>query len=359
MKSFWKFFGGISKDLGIDLGTANTLVYVRGKGIVINEPSVVAVNKKSGQILAIGNEAKRMVGKTPSHIVASRPLIDGVVSDFEVTEQMLRYFIEKVHQEEWSFFPRPRVVIGIPSGVTEVESRAVEDAARNAGARQAFLIEEPMAAAIGARLPVQDPSGSMICDIGGGTTEVAVISLGGIVISRSLRIAGDEMNENIIQYARGEFNLLLGEKTAEEIKIAIGCAYPQDEVLETTMRGRDLVSGLPKEVKINSEQVREALSKSVKIIVNEVKTAIEETPPELIADIMERGIILTGGGSLLRGLDKLISEQTQMPVHIADDPLTSVVRGCGIVLEDIEALKEILVPSQYSKPSQEHKKTQK
>lgn len=347
---FGNYFGSVSKDLGIDLGTANTLVYVKGKGLVINEPSVVAINKKSGQILAIGNEARKMVGRTPGHIAAIKPLADGVVSDFEVTQQMLKYFIEKVHQDGFTLFPRPRVVIGIPSGVTEVERRAVEDAAISAGARQAFLIEEPMAAAIGSRLPVQDPSGSMICDIGGGTTEVAVISLGGIVISRSLRIAGTEMNEDIIQYARSEFNLLLGERTAEDIKIQIGTAYPQNEILETSMRGRDLISGLPKEVKINSEQVREAISRSVKSIVNEVKDAIEETPPELVADIMSRGIVLAGGGSLLRGLDHLIAEQTQMPVHITEDPLTAVVRGCGIVLEDIEALKDVLVATQYATP---------
>jgi len=349
MSIFNNIFGAFSKDIGIDLGTANTLVYVKGKGIVINEPSVVAINKKTSQILAIGNEAKKMVGKTPTHIIATRPLVDGVVSDFEVTEQMLKYFIEKVHQEGFTLFPRPRVIIGIPSGVTEVEKRAVEEATINAGARQAFLIEEPMAAAIGARLPIQDASGSMIVDIGGGTTEVAVISLGGIVISKSLRIAGDEMNEDIIQYARSEFNLLLGEKTAEEIKIAIGSAYPLEKPLETVMRGRDLVSGLPKEVKISDEQAREAISRSVRTIVNEIKTAIEETPPELVADIMARGIILAGGGSLLRGLDKLISEQTKMPVNVADDPLTCVVRGCGIVLEDIESLKDVLVTTQYAK----------
>lgn len=348
--------GKFSKDVGIDLGTANTLVYVKGKGIVINEPSVVAVNKKNSQILAIGEEAKKMVGKTPAHIIVSRPLVDGVVSDFEVTEQMLKYFIEKVHQEGFTLFPRPRVIIGIPSGVTEVEKRAVEDATINAGASQVFLIEEPMAAAIGARLPVQDPSGSMIVDVGGGTTEVAVISLGGIVISKSLRVAGDEMNENIIQYARSKFNLLLGEKTAEEIKIAIGSAYPLKESLMTVMCGRDLVSGLPKEVKITDEQIREAMTRSVRIIINEIKTAIEETPPELIADIMARGIVLTGGGSLLRGLGKLISEQTQIPVHIADDPLTCVVRGCGIVLEDIDVLKDVLVTTQYTKPPKQKNK---
>lgn len=343
-------FGSFSKDIGIDLGTANTLVYVKGKGIVINEPSVVAINQKNGQILAIGNEAKRMVGRTPSYITASRPLVDGVVSEFEITEQMLKYFFEKVHQEGFTLFPRPRVVVGIPSGVTEVEKRAVEDAAINAGARQAFLIEEPMAAAIGARLPVQSPSGCMVVDIGGGTTEVAVISLGGIVIFKSLRVAGDEMNEDIVQYARTKFNLVVGERTAEEIKISIGSAYPLSKQLGAIMRGRDLVSGLPKEVRVNDEQIREAIMRSIRTIVNEIKIAIEETPPELIADIMARGIVLAGGGSLIRGLDKLIAEQTKMPVNVAEDSLTCVVRGCGIVLEDIEALKDVLVTTQYKKP---------
>jgi len=349
MKLLDNFFGMFSQDIGIDLGTANTLVYVRGKGIVINEPSVVAVNKNTNQVLAIGSEAKRMVGRTPAHIVASRPLVDGVISDFEVTEQMLRYFIEKVHKESFTFFPRPRVVIGIPSGVTEVEKRAVVDAAQNAGARQTFLIEEPMAAAIGARLPVQDPAGNMIVDIGGGTTEVAVISLGGIVDSRSLRIAGDELNENIIQYAREEFNLLLGERTAEEVKISIGSAYALKEPLETTMQGRDLITGLPKEVRINDEQVRQALSRSIQILINNIKGTIEDTPPELVADIFRRGIVLAGGGALLRGLDQLIAEQTQMPVRIADDPLTCVVRGCGIVLEDLDQLQDVLVTTQHEK----------
>lgn len=349
MKILDNFFGLFSQDIGIDLGTANTLVYVRGKGIVINEPSVVAVNKNTDQVLAIGSEAKRMVGRTPGHIVATRPLVDGVISDFEVTEQMLKYFIEKVHKETFSFFPRPRVVIGIPSGVTEVEKRAVVDAATNAGARQTFLIEEPMAAAIGARLPVQDPAGNMIVDIGGGTTEVAVISLGGIVESRSLRIAGDELNENIIQYAREEFNLLLGERTSEDVKIAIGSAYPLKEPLETTMQGRDLITGLPKEVRILDEQVRDALSRSVQILVNNIKATVEDTPPELVADIYRRGIVLAGGGALLRGLDRLIAEQTQMPVRVADDPLTCVVRGCGVVLEDLDQLQDVLVTTQHEK----------
>ena len=342
-------FQKFSKDIGIDLGTANTLVYVKGKGIVINEPSVVALNTKTKQILAIGNEAKMMVGRTPPHIVASRPLVDGVISDFEITEQMLRYFIDKVHQKTYSFLRRPRVVIGIPSGVTEVEKRAVQDAALNAGARSAYLIEEPMAAAIGARLPVQDAAGSMIVDIGGGTAEIAIISLGGVVISKSIRAAGDKMNENIIQYARDEFNLLLGERTAEDVKIKIGSAYPQEEQLETVMRGRDLVSGLPKEVLVNDAQIREALNPTIKVIANNVKNAVEETPPELIADLMHRGITLAGGGALLRGLDKLLAEQTQIPVNVADDPLTAVCRGCGVVVEDLETLKEVLVNSSLEK----------
>ncbi len=349
---FNKLFGYLSHDIGIDLGTANTLVYVKGKGIIINEPSVVAVNKKTGQILAIGKEAKKMVGKTPAHIVATRPLVDGVISDFEVTEQMLRYFIEKVHKESFAILPRPRVVIGVPSGVTEVEKKAVIDAAISAGAREAYLIEEPMAAAIGVRLPVQEAAGNMIVDIGGGTTEVAVISLGGIVASRSLRIAGDELNENVVQFSRDEFNLLLGEKTAEEIKISIGSAYPLKEAIETKMRGRDLVTGLPKEVTINDEQTRMALSRSVKVLVDNIKATIEETPPELVADIMSKGIILVGGGALLRGLDKLISEQAKMPVKVADDPLTAVARGAGIVLEDVQKLREVLVSLEDEKAPQ-------
>ena len=340
-----RFFGSFSQDIGIDLGTANTLVYVRGRGIVINEPSVVAVNQKTKQILAIGQEAQIMVGKTPGHIVATRPLVDGVVSDFEVTEQMLKYFIDRVHRERFSLLPRPRVLVGIPYGVTEVERRAVEEAAINAGAKQAYLIEEPVAAAIGARLPIQEATGSMIVDIGGGTTEVAIISMGGIVASRSVRIAGDEMNQDIINYARDNFNLLLGERTAEKIKIDIGSAYPMNERLERPMRGRDLVTGLPREVIINDEQVRHAISKSVGTIVDAVKSTIEETPPELVADIMERGIVLSGGGALLKELDTLISQATQTKVFIADDPLTAVARGTGVVLEDLETLESVLLGS--------------
>jgi len=344
---FERFWSLVAHDIGVDLGTSSTLVYVKGKGIVIRESSVVAINQKTKEVLAIGNDAKRMVGRTPANIVAIRPLVDGVISDFEVTEQMLRYFIEKVNKQAFSLIPRPRIVIGIPYGVTEVERRAVEEAAINAGARQVFLIEEPIAAAIGARLPVQDAAGSMVVDIGGGTTEVGVLSLGGIVASRSIRIAGDEMNEDIINFARDEFNLLLGERTAEEIKITIGSAVPVKEALIMPMRGRDLVTGLPKEIMINDEQIRDAIKKSVNAIVEAVKATIEETPPELVADIMERGVTLCGGGALLRGLDKLLSKETEANVVVADDPLTAVVRGCGIVLEDIESLKEVLLSTKY------------
>ena len=344
-----RLLGLLSHDIGIDLGTANTLVYVRGQGITINEPSVVAINTKTKQVLAIGDEAKKMVGKTPANIVATRPLVDGVVSDFEVTEQMLKYFINKVHKESYSVFPRPRVVVGIPSGVTEVEKRAVEDAATNAGARQTFLIEEPMAAAIGVRLPIQDAAGSMIVDIGGGTTEVAVISLGGIVASRSLRIAGDELSDDIIKYAREQFSLQIGERTAENIKIQVGSALPIASAKPVPMRGRDLITGLPKEVMITPDQVRAALTKSVREIVDAVKLTVEETPPELVADIMDRGIVLAGGGALLQGLGKMIERETKMPVHIADDPLTAVARGTGLVLEDLDSLKDVLIPTQYGK----------
>ena len=340
-----KLLGKFSKDVGIDLGTANTLVYVKGKGIVINEPSVVALNKKTGQILAIGKKAREMVGKTPAHIVVTRPLVDGVVSDFETTEQMLKYFIDKVHKDGFTLLPRPRVIVGIPSGVTEVEKRAVIDATINAGAREAYLIDEPMAAAIGARLPVQEAAGNMIVDIGGGTTEVAVISLGGVVVSRSLRVAGDEMNEDIIRYARNEHNLLLGERTAEDTKIAIGNAYKTDksESKELPIRGRDLISGLPKEVYITDDETRKAMSRSIKIIINNIKSAVEESPPELVGEIMQKGIILAGGGGLIKGLNKLISEQTEMPVHKMEDPLTAVVRGIGMVLEDLDSLKSVLI----------------
>lgn len=346
---FNHLLGIFSHDLGIDLGTANTLVYIHGQGIVINEPSVVAINQKTKEVLAIGEDARKMVGRTPSHIVAIKPLVDGVVSDFEVTEQMLKYFIGKIHKQRFSLIPRPRVVIGIPYGVTEVERRAVEEAAINAGAREVYLIEEPIAAAIGARLPIQEASGSMIVDIGGGTTEVAVISLGGIVASRSLRIAGDELNEDIKEFAREQLGLMLGDRTSEKIKIETAAAIPLKETLKTAMRGRDLVTGLPKEIIVSDEQIRKAIHKSVSQIVDAIKATIEETPPELVADIMERGIVLAGGGALLRGLDKLISESTKTEVQIADDPLTCVVRGTGVVLEDIDALKNVLLPTEFHK----------
>jgi len=344
---FKKLFGQFSKDVGIDLGTATTLVYVKGRGIIINEPSVVAVNQKTGQILAIGNEAKKMVGRTPAHISATRPLVQGVVSDFEVTEQMLRYFINQVHKGSFNIWPRPRVVIGIPSGITEVEKKAVQDAAINAGAKEVYLVEEAMAAAIGARLPVQEAIGNMVVDIGGGTSDIAVISLGGIVASKTLRIAGDKMNEDIINFAQDELKLVLGERTAEDIKIAIGSAYELDDELEAPMRGRDMITGLPKEIIVNDTQIRKALSRSVKLIVDAIKETIEATPPELVADIMHRGIFMVGGGSLLRNLDKLIEEETKMPVKIDEDPLTAVARGTGIILEDIEKLREVLVPLDY------------
>ena len=338
---FDRIFGKFSKDIGIDLGTANTLVYVKDKGIVINEPSVVAINLKNDQILAVGAEARKMVGKTPAHITAIKPLVDGVISDFEVTEKMLKYFFEKIHKEGFKLLFRPRVVIGIPLDITEVEKKAVEDAALSAGAREVYLVEESMVAAIGCRLPIEEAVGNMIVDIGGGTTEISVISLGGLVTWKTIKIAGDEMNKNIIQYARNKFNLLLGEKVAEEIKIKIGSAAELKQPLEAQMRGRDLVSGLPKEIIVNDEQIREALSKSIHIITDNIKATLEVTPPELVADIYERGIILTGGGSLLKGLDKAISQATQIPVYVADDPLTAVVRGTGYLLDDLDLLKKI------------------
>jgi rod shape-determining protein MreB and related proteins len=345
MKIADKIFGAFSQDIGIDLGTANTLVYVHGRGIIINEPSVVAINKKTGDVLAIGKDAQRMVGKTPAHIVAVRPLRDGVISDFEVTEQMLRYFIQKVHQEGFHILPRPRIVIGIPSSVTEVERRAVEEASLRAGARNVFLIEESMAAAIGSRMPVHEATGNMIVDIGGGTTEVSVISLGGIVASKTLRVAGDEMNENIVQYARDNFNMLVGERSAEDVKIRIGSAIELSTPLETPLRGRDLVTGLPKEIILSDTQVREALQRSLSTIISAVKSTVEETPPELIADIIEYGITLAGGGSLIRGLDQIIQQSTQIKTKLTEDPLTSVVRGTGFILEDLEAVQELLLPN--------------
>lgn len=342
---FNKFFGQFSKDLGIDLGTANTLVYTPDKGILINEPSIVAVNIRTEEILAVGEAAKQMIGKTPAHIQVIKPLVDGVISDFEVTEKMLKYFIDKAHNEQFSLAPRPRVVIGIPLDITEVEKKAVEDAARSAGARQVYLVEEPMAAAIGARLPVTEASATMVVDIGGGTTEIAVISLGGAVSWKNIRLAGNFLNHEIIQYIREEFNLLIGEQLAEEIKIRIGSASPLKESLEMMVRGRDLMNGLPKEMRITDSQVREAMSRTILQIIDNIKLILETTPPELVADIYEYGIVLTGGGALLRGLDKEIAQATKISVRPADDPLTCVVRGTGILLADNGLLDKVVVPS--------------
>ncbi|MCG2695589.1 rod shape-determining protein [Candidatus Parcubacteria bacterium] len=339
---FNKFLGKFSKDLGIDLGTTSTLVHIPDKGIVINEPSVVAVNMRTDEILAVGEEAKKMVGKTPSHIQAIRPLVDGVISDFEVTEKMLKYFIDKVHSESFTLIPRPRVVIGIPLDITEVEKKAVEDAAKSAGAREVYLIEESMAAAIGARLPVADATATMIIDIGGGTTEIAVISLGGAVTWKTLRLAGNSLDNDIIQYVREEFNILIGEQVAENIKIKIGSAVPLREKMEMPLRGRDLINGLPKEVIVNDGQIREAMQRTINQIIENIKITLETTPPELVADIYEHGIVLTGGGALLRGIDKEIAQAAKIPVRVADDPLTCVVRGAGILLSDPELLAKVM-----------------
>jgi rod shape-determining protein MreB len=347
---FNKLFQLFSEDIAIDLGTANSRVYVRGKGILIQEPSVVAVNQKTGQILAVGDEAKKMVGRTPAHITAVRPLVNGVISDFEVTEQMLRYFLEKAQQNKFFLSPRPRVILGIPCGVTEVEKKAVHDAIRSAGAREAFLIEEPMAAAIGARLPVEEPGGNLIVDIGGGTTEIAVISLGGIVLAKSLKIAGDRFNQDIINFIEEEYNLIIGERTAEEAKINLGSVYPLKERKEMPLRGRNLISGLPEEILISDEDIRRALEKSIKQIINTIKMTIEETPPELLADIMKRGIHLAGGGALLRKLDALITKETKIPTKIIDDPMTAVVRGAGLVLENLDQYHDLLVEKEYLEP---------
>lgn len=323
-----------SRDVGIDLGTANTLVYLKGKGIILQEPSVVAQQKDTGEILAVGEEAKRMIGRTPGNIVAIRPMKDGVIADFDITQQMLKHFIRKAISSRSLI--KPRVVICVPTGVTEVERRAVKEATEQAGASKAFIIEEPMAAAIGAGLPVQEPTGSMVVDIGGGTTEVAIISLGGIVTSRSIRVAGDEMDEAIVNYVKKNYNLLIGERTAEDVKIAIGSAIPTDKEESVDMRGRDLVTGLPKTVRITSNEVQKALSEPVSLIIEAIKVTLERTPPELAADIMDRGIVMTGGGSLLRGLDKLVARETGMPVHVADEPLLCVALGAGKYLDEID-----------------------
>jgi rod shape-determining protein MreB and related proteins len=334
--------GLLSNDIGIDLGTATTLVYVKGEGIVICEPSVVAIERGTSNVLAVGAEAKRMLGRTPGNIVAIRPMRDGVITDFEITEAMLRYFIRKVRRRRFQL--NPRIIIAIPSGITEVEKRAVKESAERAGAREVFLIEEPVAAAIGVGLPIQEPIGNMVIDIGGGTTEIAVISLSGIVFSKSIRIGGDEMDEAIIEYLKKTYNLMIGERTAEDIKIKIGSAYPLQEELSLEVKGRDLVAGLPKTVTITSEEIREALQEPLRAILEATKISLERTPPELSADLIEHGIVMAGGGSQLKGLDKLISEETGLPVHVADDPGTAVARGTGKVLNEIRYLRKVTVP---------------
>jgi rod shape-determining protein MreB len=331
--------GRFSSDMGIDLGTANTLVYVKGRGIVLTEPSVVAIKKGTNKILAVGEEAKRMLGRTPGDIVAIRPLKDGVIADFEVTEHMLRYFIKRVHNRRTLI--SPRIVIAVPSGITAVERRAVEDSAMHAGAREVYLIEEPMAAAIGLDMPVHEPAGNMIVDIGGGTTEVAIISLAGIVFCRSVRVAGDEMDEAIVQFLRRNYNLMVGERTAEMIKITIGAAVPLKDPLTMEVKGRDMVAGLPKTLTINSEEIREALSEPISTIVEAVRISLERCPPELSADLVDRGIMMAGGGALLRGLNKLIAKETGLPVHIAEDPLSAVAIGTGKALDQIRFLREV------------------
>jgi len=343
---FRKIFAKFSRfghDLGVDLGTKNTLVYVDKKGIIINEPSVVAINSRTTEILEIGREAKKMVGKTPSHIQTIKPLIDGVISDFEVTEKMLKYFIKKVHSENFSFLPRPRVIVGIPLDITEVEKKAVEDAAKSAGARKVYLVEEVMASAIGARLPVLDATANMVVDIGGGTTDIAVISLGGVVSYKSLRFAGNELDNNIIDYIREEFNLLIGEQLAERIKVQIGSAVPFPEPREMEVRGRDLINGLPKSVMISDAQIREALSRTVGKMVENIKLTLEATPPELVSDIYESGIFLTGGGALLYGLAELISSAAKIPVVVVDDPLTCMARGTGFLFANEKLLEKVMV----------------
>ncbi|PIQ67802.1 rod shape-determining protein [Candidatus Uhrbacteria bacterium CG_4_10_14_0_2_um_filter_41_7] len=340
-----KFLGRFSEDIGIDLGTSNTRVFVAGKDIVINEPSIVALNSRTNQIIAVGHAAKDMLGKTPPHIQTTRPLTKGVISDFEVAEKMLKYFIDKIHEDSFTIVPRPRVVIGSPLEITEVERKAVEDAAINAGARQVFLVENSIAAAIGARLPISESVGNMIVDIGGGTTEIAVISLGGVVTWKSLTIAGEEMTKNITQYARDVFNLLVGERVAETVKWRIGSAIPLENEIELEMRGRDLITGLPKQIIVNDGQIRESIMKSVRTIVDNIKTTLEVTPPELVADIYERGIVLTGGGALLKGLDRLISKEADIPVRIAENPEICVALGTGELLQNNALLKDIALPS--------------
>lgn len=351
-KRLEKLYTLFSNDIGIDLGTANTLVYVRGRGIVINEPSVVAVNQKTGQVVAVGAQAKQMLGRTPPHIIPVKPLVDGVISDFEVTEEMIAYLLNKAQDHSRKLLG-PRVVVGVPSGITNVEIRAVRDATRNAGAREVHIVEEPMAAAIGIRLPVLDAVGSMVVDIGGGTTDIAVISLGGIVQSKNLRIAGERLNNDIIAYIRNEFKILIGEKTAEEIKIAIGTVVPEATPIESTVKGRDLITGLPREVIITDADLREAMSQSIDTLIESTKEVLETTPPELLSDIMRKGVYLVGGGALIRGLAAVIEDYIKIPVYIADEPLTAVARGAGIILENLNAFKDVLIVNEDELPPQE------
>lgn len=339
---FEKWTRVMRNEIGIDLGTANTLLYIRGKGIIVNEPSVVAVNQKTGQVVAVGTEAKNMLGRTPPHIVAVRPIVDGVISDFEVTEEMIHYLLNKAQGVAKKFLG-PRVVVGVPSSITNVETRAVRDATKNSGASEVFIVEEPMAAAIGMHLPVHDAVGNMVIDIGGGTTDIAVISLGGVVSSKNVRIAGDKLNQDIISYIRSEFKIIIGEKTSEDIKMQIGALLSQDEPLEIAARGRDLITGLPREVIITDSDVREAISHSIERLVEATKEVLEVTPPEILSDIMHRGIYICGGGALIKGFAEILHEEVKMPVYIADNPLTCVVRGTGIILEKFDEFKDVLI----------------
>jgi len=343
------FKRSLSSDIGIDLGTANTLVYVPGKGVVLNEPSVVAVNTKTGQVVAVGAEAKRMLGRTPGHVQAIRPLVDGVISDFEITEEMISYLVKKAIKENKNILG-PRVVVGVPSGVTNVESRAVRDAVINAGARKVYIVEEPTAAAIGIRLPINEPVGNMVIDIGGGTSDIAVISLGGIVRSKNLKVAGDKLNNDIATYIRSEFKILIGERTAEEIKIQLSNMVQGDQPLEAPIRGRDLVTGLPREVIITDSDIREAIANSIGVLVESTKEVLESTPPEIVADIMKRGIFLVGGGALIKGLDTLLESELQIPVYVAQEPLTAVARGTGVILEHLDEYKEAIMGDDDDSP---------
>ncbi len=347
--NFRKWREWFSHDVGVDLGTANTLVYLRGRGIVVNEPSVVAVNQKTGQVVAIGAEAKAMLGRTPTHISAIRPLVDGVISDFETTEEMMGYLLGRATMGSRKLWA-PRVVVGVPSGITNVEIRAVRDATKNAGAGEVYIVEEPMAAAIGMRLPIREPIGNMVIDIGGGTTDIAVISLGGVVKSKNVRVAGDRFNSDIISYVRSQFKILIGEKTAETVKMAIGSVLPLEAPLEMAVKGRDLVTGLPKEVVLTDTDIREALAFSVEHLIESTREVLESTPPEVLADVMQRGLYLSGGGALLKGLPELFASEINIPVHMAADPLTSVARGAGIILENLELYRDILVENEDELP---------